>query len=142
MKKKLLIIGLILGFSIQLFSQTKDDKKSVLETVLTHINLEQNDHQNAQGVPELVIITRSEFLIEELNLYQFKRKVVFKDMAEITNLNISSYLDFSCVDFSNSELVNVCLQYTTNGTKKINAIYRLEKNNDEWKLMNTQSFLK
>jgi hypothetical protein len=141
MKKKLLIIGLILGFNIQLFSQTTDDKKSVLETILTHINLEQNDHQNVQGVSELVIL-KSQFLIEELNLYQFKRKVVIKDMDEITNLNISSYLDFSSVDFSNSELVHVCLQYITNGTKKINGIFRLEKNKDEWKLIKTVSFLK
>jgi hypothetical protein len=141
MKKKLLIIGLILGFNIQLFSQTTDDKRSVLEIMLTHINLEQNNHQNAQGVSELVII-RSQFLIEELNLYQFNHKVVFKDMDEITNLNISSYLDFSCVDFSNSELVHVCLQYMKNGTKKINGIYRLEKNMGEWKLIKTESFLK
>jgi hypothetical protein len=141
MKKKLLIIGLILGFNIQVFSQTTDDKKLVLETLLTHINLKQNDHQNAQGVSELVLV-RSQFLIEELNLYQFKRKVVFKEIDEITNLNISSYIEFSCIDFSNSKLVHVCLEYITNGTKKINGIYRLEKNKDEWKLIETINFLK
>jgi hypothetical protein len=98
----------------------------VLETMLTLNNLEQNNPQNAQDVCELVIKS-SQFSIEELNLYQYNRKVVFKDMDEITNLNISSYLDFRCVDFSNSELVHVCLQYITNGTKKVNGIYRLEK---------------
>jgi hypothetical protein len=141
MNKKLLTIGLILGFNIQLFSQTTDDKKSVLETLLTHINLDQNDHKNAEGVSELIILN-SQFLIEKLNLYKFKRKVVFKNIDEITNPNISSYINFDCIDFSNSELVHVCLQYTTNGTKKINGIYRLEKNKDEWKLIETINFLK
>jgi hypothetical protein len=136
MNKKLLTIGLILGFNIQLFSQTTDDKKSVLETLLTHINLDQNDHKNAQGVSELIILN-SQFLIEKLNLYKFKRKVVFKNIDEITNPNISSYINFDCIDFSNSELVHVCLQYTTNGTKKINGIYRLVKNKDKWKLIET-----
>jgi hypothetical protein len=136
MNKKLLTIGLILGFNIQLFSQTTDDKKSVLETLLTHINLDQNDHKNAEGVSELIILN-SQFLIEKLNLYKFKRKVVFKNIDEITNPNISSYINFDCIDFSNSELVHVCLQYTTNGTKKINGIYRLVKNKDKWKLIET-----
>ena len=136
MNKKLLTIGLILGFNIQLFSQTTDDKKSVLETLLTHINLDQNDHKNAEGVSELIILN-SQFLIEKLNLYKFKRKVVFKNIDEITNPNISSYINFDCIDFSNSELVHVCLQYTTNGTKKINGIYRLVKNKGKWKLIET-----
>lgn len=136
MKKKLLIIGLVFGLSFQLFSQTTNDQKAIVEKVFKLIETQENPQKISSDQSPLFILDNG-IISTSLN---FERSVVFSTKENLQRNNIETYLEFITIDFSNEKLVHVIFNYVIKNEIKVNRMLQFEKQSEKWILTETTNF--
>lgn len=136
MKKNLFIIGLVLGLSMQLFAQTTNDKNAVVGKSIDLMELNESSLKSGTGKTTCSILENG-IVSSKIEIAKFKNKVKILSKEDMKTTNISAYLEFQAVDFTNDKLVHVICQYVKNNEVVSKKMFRLEKSADKWELIKT-----
>ena len=133
MKKQLLLLGLIVGLSIQLLSQTTSDVGKIINTCIVEKSLI-GDLQQKSSTNQIFTLESN---LVDLSSYQTKLpqslsvSPAFKTKEEVITKQAESYYEW-IFDFSSDKSVIVMVFKRGKSSKDVPWTFRMEKIADNW----------